>query len=472
MADMLDGNGQWTPESTIQGYRKTGQNYWDYNPTGAGGGWGTLAAALSGGGNAYFNSRANQAEAGNQALRKSTMEAAAKAPDNATMAQLLMSSGVPGMDERGLTTLASGRTHAADQAFQREMADENRLHAEDMARLQSGLHIDQVKQTMPLELEKMRQQLELKDRLEQESMQRRISQLFPSAGAPATAAQPNPASVIAAPPGVSMPAQGTMAPQPAMAPKPQPAAPTGASPLGVSADTAERAKRAMIMGDKDLAAKILTAEPDKKGQDAYDGERAKLLAKDENELRDVANKSVKSLQVLGILKTMVNSGELAQGPGAALGNRARALGEAIGIKSEALTNAQFFESLVNKMALEGRTDMPGAMSDSDRSFLAGMAPSLSKTQEGNRKLIEYMERVQKRNVDVAGMAGRYRQANGGRLDDRFFEAVQQWSMNNPLFSPDEQSMLTKQGSATRSGGIPSGWSVSARPAPAQQAGAP
>ena len=62
------------------------------------------------------------------------MTQVAQAPDNMSMGKLLLSSGIPGMDTQGLSTITAERNRAASQGFQASQAAEARAHAEKMQR--------------------------------------------------------------------------------------------------------------------------------------------------------------------------------------------------------------------------------------------------------------------------------------------------------------------------------------------------
>ena len=108
---------------------------------------------------------------------------------------------------------------------------------------------------------------------------------------------------------------------------------------------------------------------------------------------------------------------------------------------EGSANTEAFRSLVNQFALELRNPhagagMPGALSDRDLAFLKESAPSLSRTQEGNLKLIDYMGRVQNRVLEVQKMAQEYK-AQHGRLDDGWKRQLREYVTSNPLFKEGE-----------------------------------
>lgn len=104
-----------------------------------------------------------------------------------------------------------------------------------------------------------------------------------------------------------------------------------------------------------------------------------------------------------------------------------------------LGDKEALESLTNEMAMQARNPsggagMPGAMSDSDREFLKNTVPGLSKTKNGNIRIIETMRQLARRDIEVAQLAAKYR-AENGHIDTGFQTYLQKWSDANPMFSP-------------------------------------
>lgn len=111
--------------------------------------------------------------------------------------------------------------------------------------------------------------------------------------------------------------------------------------------------------------------------------------------------------------------------------------KALGIDTGDLGPAETSRAIANQLALALRNPssgagMPGALSDKDREFLVASVPGLSRTPEGNAKLIEYMVRVEQRSLQIADMMNEY-VSRHGRLDAGFFSSLSKWSSANPLF---------------------------------------
>jgi hypothetical protein len=134
------------------------------------------------------------------------------------------------------------------------------------------------------------------------------------------------------------------------------------------------------------------------------------------------------------------------------------LDRALGINVDDVGDAEFANALGNQLALElrnpaGGAGMPGAMSDKDREFLVASIANIDKTPEGNKKLLNLMISLERRNEEVARFANDYARQNGGRLDPAFFDELAQWSAQKPMFS---ESNVAPAVGAT---GLPGGWSV-------------
>ena len=121
----------------------------------------------------------------------------------------------------------------------------------------------------------------------------------------------------------------------------------------------------------------------------------------------------------------------------------------LGIKIDKnLGNKEAAVALANEMALQlrnpaGGAGMPGAMSDSDRNFLASMIPSLSSSAQGRNQMVQMRVQMLKRDQEVAGMANKWQQ-RFGRIDapdatgKTFQDYLGQYSEARPLFATDQQ----------------------------------
>lgn len=102
-----------------------------------------------------------------------------------------------------------------------------------------------------------------------------------------------------------------------------------------------------------------------------------------------------------------------------------------------LANKEAAVALSSEIALQlrnpsGGAGMPGAMSDADRNFLAGMVPGIEKTPQGRKLILQTAKQLAKRDIEVANLARQYRQKRG-TIDEGFYQELEQYSSQNPLF---------------------------------------
>jgi len=92
--------------------------------------------------------------------------------------------------------------------------------------------------------------------------------------------------------------------------------------------------------------------------------------------------------------------------------------------------------------------MPGAMSDADRNYLQGLIANLDKTPGANKLLIEGMQKMAERERDVARLAREYKKKNGS-FDDGFYDELDKFSKQNPLFGGKNMPTPIQASPATR-----------------------
>lgn len=147
-------------------------------------------------------------------------------------------------------------------------------------------------------------------------------------------------------------------------------------------------------------------------------------------------------QRLGSLLGQVNTGKF-KGTTTELKAAAKSLGfdpSTLGVGDD-VAPAQAARALSNQLALElrnpaGGAGMPGALSDKDREFLVQSLPTLESDPGAVGKMIEYRVKLAQREQKVARMARDYRRKNG-KFDEGFFDELQDWSANNPLFGNEK-----------------------------------
>lgn len=138
--------------------------------------------------------------------------------------------------------------------------------------------------------------------------------------------------------------------------------------------------------------------------------------------------------------------------------------EAYGIK-DTTAPAQAADALSKQLALTLRDPsqgggMPGALSDSDRQFLAKMIPTLETTPEGRKMMIEYTKKMYQRSIEVAKIANDYSRTPEFRSDPNgLYAKIQEYSDSHPLFENEgknERSSAEGNASGFGQGGGPKG----------------
>ena len=179
---------------------------------------------------------------------------------------------------------------------------------------------------------------------------------------------------------------------------------------------------------------------------AFDVEAAKDFVKDAATFRQSWSNATKMNQNLDMLDELykdpnVTSGGLAEN---ITGLKGIAASLNIDIKGKGAEDA--IRSITNRFALElrnpsGGAGMPGAMSDSDRNFLASIPPSLANTKEGRALIAMTMRAVNNRDIQVAQLAQKFQEQNDGRLNINFQKSLREWSDKNPLMSEDAKNAM-------------------------------
>jgi hypothetical protein len=116
-----------------------------------------------------------------------------------------------------------------------------------------------------------------------------------------------------------------------------------------------------------------------------------------------------------------------------------------------------FTSLANQLVLESTGGSLGnQISNSDRDFIVARMPQLQNTRDGRAEMIETLDMLAKRKVEVAKEAQRYRKANGSL--EGFQTHVADWAERNPLFKDrptfQTQEKLRQEGSRRCRGRTP------------------
>ena len=115
---------------------------------------------------------------------------------------------------------------------------------------------------------------------------------------------------------------------------------------------------------------------------------------------------------------LFKDGNLKTGLGQNAINQAKRVLDTLGVETEGLAEAQYFESITNKMALilrnpDSGLGLTGSTSNRDLSFLKASVPGLGKTPEGNMLILRAYEKVHNYKKAVIDEQNRLIEENGG-----------------------------------------------------------
>ena len=185
----------------------------------------------------------------------------------------------------------------------------------------------------------------------------------------------------------------------------------------------------------------------------YSGERAKSFATMADRISASWEGATKMNGMLDQLDLLYQDPNVTSGALAENISGLKGLAASLNIDIAGRGSEEAIQSITNRFALElrnpsGGAGMPGAMSDSDRTFLASIPPGLSKTPAGRALIAQGMRSVNDRDRQIANMAQRYEE-RVGRLDNGFIKEMREWSDANPLLSPQVKGAMLELMRRTR-----------------------
>jgi len=78
----------------------------------------------------------------------------------------------------------------------------------------------------------------------------------------------------------------------------------------------------------------------------------------------------------------------------------------------------------------------GPMTDKDFDNFLRRVPDLSKTPEGRKQITSTMRAALQRDLEASKFARDYAKANGGVIDDNFYDAMADFYAKNPVITPE------------------------------------
>jgi len=161
------------------------------------------------------------------------------------------------------------------------------------------------------------------------------------------------------------------------------------------------------------------------GEKSYDKELGKQNAKMFIESQKAGSKAQSTLNNLRVLEKAAADPNIYTGAGGNVVQGLKKAAQSFGVKVKGVGSAELVESLSKEIAVNNKDKLPGPMSNSDRQFLVDMAPSLTKTPEGNRLIIGLGVLSQQYQLAKAEAVRDYAAANGGRLDHGVYQVLGQ-----------------------------------------------
>ena len=179
----------------------------------------------------------------------------------------------------------------------------------------------------------------------------------------------------------------------------------------------------------------------------YDKKKAESFAQMAEQMRASWVNSTKMNSMLDQLETLYKDPNITQGALAENITGLKGIAASLNIDIAGKGSEDAIRSITNKFALElrnpsGGAGMPGAMSDSDRNFLASIPPSLSNTPTGRALISQGMRAINNRDKQIANMAQRYEEKNG-RLDNGFVKEMREWSEKTPMFDEKQKAIMAE-----------------------------
>ncbi len=158
----------------------------------------------------------------------------------------------------------------------------------------------------------------------------------------------------------------------------------------------------------------------------YDKELGKSLAKEMVESQKSGANAQRDLANLEVMQQALSDPNLYTGSGGqAVQGLKKAAQTLFGVSVKGVASGELAQNLANEIAVNNKDKLPGPMSNADREFLVDMAPTISKSPEGNRLILELGMAHKRWEAAKAQVAREYTRTHGGRLDAGYYAAVEE-----------------------------------------------
>jgi GH24 family phage-related lysozyme (muramidase) len=197
-------------------------------------------------------------------------------------------------------------------------------------------------------------------------------------------------------------------------------------------------------------------DPKRKSNEAYDASEAQSNQKLSETIFNDSQSAQSQIGTIKRARELFANPNVPVGTGADYVQAVKGLGKSLGIDLEGVAEGQELQQIAAQLTLQSRSEnggMPGALSNSDLDFLKKMTIGLSKDPIANAAILDKLEAIQQRKLDVARMRDEYVQKNG-RLDEGFKRQVREFATANPIFSgvtPPTGAAQSTQGAPANTG---------------------
>ena len=180
---------------------------------------------------------------------------------------------------------------------------------------------------------------------------------------------------------------------------------------------------------------------DARNFNTQESEQSKAYGKTLGEMRGVITQAgfdaPKKISQLDRMEQLIG-GLDAGGKGAPLMADVASYAQSMGFKNidPKLGAKEAAQALAIEMASNMRTPGTGPMTDKDFDNFLRRVPDLSKTPEGRKQITSTMRAALQRDLEASKFARDYAKANGGVIDDNFYDAMADFYAKNPVITPE------------------------------------
>lgn len=186
-------------------------------------------------------------------------------------------------------------------------------------------------------------------------------------------------------------------------------------------------------GDTNVNVGGTTIDSEKK----YDQTVGEGYGKDFNTMQTEAGGARKAISSLNAMEKEMENPNFYSGTGGTAHANLKRLAASMGLDPEAASSVEAFGALSKKAVLDSMGGSLGTgVSNADRDYIEGQVPTIDTSPAGNKKIIGIQRKLNERKIEVAKRARDYAKAHNGRIDADFYDELDQWSEDNPLFEKE------------------------------------